>query len=82
MLLQDYRCAMTGRVLTPATASIDHIVPLSRGGKHCPTNAQIIHAEVNAAKRNMTHEEFIAMCCEVADMARREGRVREFRAAN
>jgi hypothetical protein len=67
---QDFRCALSGRELSPDTASIDHIMPLSRGGKHCPTNAQIIDLDVNQAKRNMTNDEFIEMCCDVADKCR------------
>ena len=63
---QRYRCAMTGRQLTPSTASIDHCVPIARGGRHSPDNLQIVHKDVNAAKNTMTPEEFVAMCVEVA----------------
>lgn len=62
---QSYLCALTGRQLTPETAAIDHRVPLARGGAHAPYNLQVIHADVNAAKHTMTHEEFVAMCREV-----------------
>ncbi len=80
---QDFRCALTGRDLTPDTASIDHRQPLSRGGEHCVTNVQVVHSEVNSAKGGMTNAEFIQMCCEVADLARGAGvSLNEFRAAN
>ena len=63
---QRYRCAITGRELTPQTASIDHREPLARGGPHAASNLQIVHCDVNAAKNTMTQDEFIAMCREVA----------------
>jgi hypothetical protein len=69
LVRQNYKCALTGRDLTPANASIDHIVPLSRGGSHAPDNIQILHRDVNAAKGTMMHEEFIALCREVASVA-------------
>ena len=78
---QEFRCAISGRDLTPETASIDHIMPLARGGAHCPTNAQIVHVDINQAKRNMTNEEFVQMCCEVAEVAQGDG-VGGLRAAN
>jgi 5-methylcytosine-specific restriction endonuclease McrA len=66
---QDYRCALTGLPLTPATANVDHTTPLSRGGEHTPANAQVILDYVNAAKGSMTNEEFIEMCVAVAQFA-------------
>lgn len=66
---QGYRCALTGIELTPETANVDHIVPLSRGGPHAPSNAQVILDYVNKAKGTMTNEEFIEMCCAVAAFA-------------
>lgn len=34
-------------------------------------NVQVVRSDINAAKGTMTNEEFIAMCCEVADYNRR-----------
>jgi len=62
---QGYRCAMTGRVLTPETAALDHIVPRARGGISTIGNAQVVLAVVNQAKGTMTAEEFIQLCREV-----------------
>lgn len=62
---QGHRCALTGRQLTPEVASLDHVVPVERGGNHCIENAQILHKEVNRAKHTMTNEEFVALCYEV-----------------
>lgn len=62
---QSYRCALTGRALTPETAALDHIVPIQRGGKHALENTQVLHNDVNRAKGTMTNEEFVAMCGDV-----------------
>jgi len=62
---QRYRCALTGRQLTPDTTCLDHIVPVSRGGKHCLSNAQLLHKETNRAKAALNNEEFIQLCREV-----------------
>jgi 5-methylcytosine-specific restriction endonuclease McrA len=59
---QGFRCNLTGVPLTPDTASIDHIIPLSKGGSHTKANAQIILNSVNQAKGSMTQSEFVDMC--------------------
>jgi 5-methylcytosine-specific restriction endonuclease McrA len=62
---QHYRCALTGRWLTPQTAALDHIMPIRRGGEHVIENTQVLHKDVNRAKGSLTSEEFRAMCHEV-----------------
>jgi len=62
---QDHRCALSGRQLTPETASIDHIVPVARGGSHDMSNVWLLDHQVNIAKGTMSAEEFVAMCREV-----------------
>lgn len=62
---QGYRCALTGRPLTPETAALDHVVPLRFGGEHLIENTQVLHKDVNRAKNSMTNEVFAAMCGEV-----------------
>lgn len=62
---QGYCCALTGRPLTPQVAQLDHVQPISKGGKNVKTNAQILHAQVNQAKGTMSQDEFIEMCREV-----------------
>lgn len=66
---QAYRCSLSGRVLTPATASLDHILPVSRNGRHAIENTQILDKQVNRAKATMTNEEFVAMCRDVVAWA-------------
>lgn len=68
---QQYRCAISGRHLTPDTASLDHRIPVSRGGPHRLENAQVLHADVNRAKASLTNDEFIALCREVVAWADR-----------
>jgi hypothetical protein len=62
---QRFRCAMTGRQLTPQTAALDHIVPIRCGGRHVIENTQVLHKDVNRAKGSLTNEEFITLCREV-----------------
>jgi 5-methylcytosine-specific restriction endonuclease McrA len=69
---QKYRCALTGRPLTPELASLDHIVPVRCGGEHQIENAQVLHRNVNRAKTTMTNEEFISLCREVVKHTARQ----------
>ncbi len=62
---QNFRCAMTGRALTPRTAALDHIVPIRCGGEHVIENTQILDKAVNRAKGSLTSAEFIGLCREV-----------------
>lgn len=74
---QQYRCALTGRSLTPQTAAMDHIVPVRFGGEHAIDNAQVLHKEVNRAKGSLTNEEFIGMCREVVRRSDRQNTRKE-----
>jgi len=62
---QQYRCALTGRSLTPQVAALDHVIPVRFGGQHTIENAQVLHKDVNRAKGSLTNEEFTGMCREV-----------------
>ena len=62
---QRYRCALTGRKLTPQTAALDHVVPIQRDGEHAIENTQVLHKDVNRAKGSLTNQEFIQLCHEV-----------------
>lgn len=73
---QQYRCALTGRRLTPETAALDHIVPIRLGGAHVIENAQVLHKDVNRAKGVLTNEEFLTICREVVAWAD-SGKVQE-----
>lgn len=62
---QNFRCAISGRELTPETASLDHISPLARGGKHEMGNVWVVDHQINTAKGTLSVEEFIALCFDV-----------------
>lgn len=62
---QQFRCALSGRELTPATASLDHIVPLAKGGFHTIDNLWVVDQQVNVAKGTLTLDEFLRVCAEV-----------------
>ncbi len=52
-----YVCAYTGEKLSHATATVDHILPRSRGGRDEWLNTVSCHKRVNVAKSNRTPEE-------------------------
>ena len=57
---QNGRCAYTNIPITIGnTASIDHIVPKSKGGQNIISNYQWTHCWINLAKKTTIHEEFI-----------------------
>jgi hypothetical protein len=59
---QEYRCALSGMELDPATAQLDHKYPVTLGGDHSIGNLQVVNKEINRAKGAMTNEDFIGMC--------------------
>ena len=42
----------TADPLDPWAPSIDHVVPLSRGGQHCMENVQLLHFGCNSSKQD------------------------------
>ena len=58
---QRGRCALTGKRLD-RTAELDHIIPVSKGGKNEPSNLQWLAPEINQCKNDLTDQEFIAIC--------------------
>lgn len=67
---QEYRCALSGMPLTPDIASLDHIVPVSKGGKHEVGNVAWVHEEINRMKGTLSKDEFLAMCLKVVEHLR------------
>jgi hypothetical protein len=47
-------------------ASLDHIIPVSRGGKNEKSNLQFVTCIVNITKSDMTHCEFVDFCKSVS----------------
>lgn len=61
--LQDYKCALTGDILIPGTnASLDHIIPKSRGGLNDISNVQWVTLCANKMKYKQTYNELIMRC--------------------
>lgn len=63
---QEYRCALSGIELTPETAALDHIVPISNGGGDNIENLQWVHEEINRMKGTMDNKQFIQTVRKVA----------------
>ena len=61
-----YRCMLSGVKLDPDEASLDHSIPLSKGGEHNMSNVQIVHSAVNRMKGTMDKAEFIEWCRKIA----------------
>lgn len=60
---QSGLCAVTGEKLVPGlNASLDHIIPKSRGGSSDKKNLRWVLLRINQLKWDMTHEEFVDMC--------------------
>lgn len=66
---QGYRCALTGKALTPQTARLDHKHPVSQGGSHDISNLHWVLETVNTAKGTMSLDQFVSMCIDVARWA-------------
>lgn len=64
--VQQCRCALTGIVLTPETAALDHKVPVSIGGGHSVRNLQWLAVEINQMKGGLSNERFVELCRMVA----------------
>lgn len=62
---QRGRCAYTGKKLD-RSAQIDHKIPTSRGGTNDASNIHWVTADANWVKRDRTHDEFIAICSDIA----------------
>lgn len=63
---QDGKCFYTGEQLIPGNnASLDHQMPVSRGGKNIKENLKWVSLQVNIIKATKTHEEFIDFCKQI-----------------
>jgi len=59
---QQGRCYYTGAKLTFDNVSVEHTVPLGRGGTNTPSNITLVTKQVQAMKGTMTGEEFVEAC--------------------
>ena len=67
---QQGLCAVTGTELIPGhSASLDHLIPQSKGGPSTKENLRWVLLEINRAKMDLTHEQFVQMCRDVVAAA-------------
>jgi 5-methylcytosine-specific restriction endonuclease McrA len=72
-------CPYCHQVMTVKTWSLDHKIPVSRGGAFDESNTQIICMVCNHAKAERTHEEFLDLLKVLREW---EERHRNFKLAN
>ena len=58
-------CAYTGQRLG-RDAQVDHKTPVSRGGTNAADNLHWVTPAANFVKRDKTHDEFVALCVDIA----------------
>ena len=58
-------CALTGRKLTNENISLDHITPVSLGGKTEISNLQFVTLGANRAKGIMSNTELLSLCQDI-----------------
>lgn len=58
------KCALTGVDINMETDEycLDHIIPVSKGGTNELDNMQVVCSKANAAKSDMTMDEFLDLC--------------------
>lgn len=59
---QKLCCPISGEKLTTKNISIDHIIPLSKGGTNTLDNLRLVTRAVNIAKHTMSDAEFLSFC--------------------
>ena len=62
---QKMLCPLTGRRLATDNISVDHIIPLVKGGTHALSNLRLVRKEANLARHTLSDEEFYSLCLDV-----------------
>lgn len=62
---QGYRCALSGRELTPENTDAEHIIPLDQGGSHTLENIYLIVRDAARLKRHLTEKEMVQLCFDI-----------------
>ena len=47
-----WKCGICGKKVKPEEASLDHIIPLAKGGEHSYRNVQLAHLKCNISKKD------------------------------
>lgn len=64
---QKLICPFTGHKLTKENMSVDHILPVSKGGSNEPSNIRLIHKWVNLMLGIHNDKDFFEMCQTILD---------------
>lgn len=68
LIEQNYKCFYTNKILIPGiNASLDHIIPRSRGGNNDINNLRWVDYSINFMKGDLTHSEFVSFCKDIAN---------------
>lgn len=59
-------CGICGKKVSKYTYTIDHVIPLSRGGTNNPDNLRVVHCDCNKLKGNFTDTELLSNVGNVA----------------
>ena len=62
---QSYRCALSGRELTPEITGAEHIVPLDAGGGHTAENIYLIVRDAARLKRHLSERDLLDLCFDI-----------------
>lgn len=70
---QNQECYLSNKkLIIGVNASLDHIIPLSKGGTNDTSNLAWMDENSNYAKNNMSNEEFIELCRQIVRKHRME----------
>lgn len=58
-------CVLTGRKLNRDNISLDHIVPLSKGGSNEPNNLRFVHIDTNTFKMDMSINDLLQCATDI-----------------
>ena len=59
---QKCKCALSDLKLNSETVSVDHIIPISKGGKNSIDNVRLVDGRINKMRNDMNDEEFFKLC--------------------
>jgi 5-methylcytosine-specific restriction endonuclease McrA len=63
---RDQPCYLCGDPMTSSDASLDHVMPLARGGASSPENVRWAHTLCNRLKSELTLDELVALAGKIS----------------